>query len=106
MEPITYTLLIYEEVPDHMNLYLIPNSEIDDNLEKLLEEATGQYLGSDNDDGINKLYPLLEEGDHWDEVEEVEKPNPADLVKYKLPETDSKVSGVVITTVRRMGFYL
>ena len=43
------TLLIWEEVPEQTTLYLIPNSEIDDEMRGIMQRAHNKLINADED---------------------------------------------------------
>lgn len=47
-EPMNYSLLIWQEVPENIKLYLIPNDEIDPEARKVLETVHGYYINASN----------------------------------------------------------
>ncbi len=51
----TYTLVIWEEVPENIQLWLIPDKAINDEDRKVLDEAQITYINSDENIEATKL---------------------------------------------------
>jgi hypothetical protein len=104
----TFTLLIYEEVPENTNLYLIPN-EVANSYRGHLREAHGRYINADqSNDGMQFLSNALGEprdsDEHWKDIAGV-------LREYKVAKQDKdgnmpQITGVVVTDVCISGFIL
>lgn len=56
----TFTLLVYSNIPEDTNLYLIPNSDITDEQLSFLKEAHNKLVnGDDNNTGMEFLMAAL-----------------------------------------------
>lgn len=87
-ETVPSTLLIWEEVPESVKLYLIPN-KVADTCREELEIANGTYVNNDDNAGLYFLDTALEAG--------------GSLAQY---ETRSALAYVNITHVYVSGFIL
>ena len=59
-----YTLLVYEEVPENLRMFLIP-SDVAEKYRSFLEQAHGHYINSDDmNDGMNFLCAALTTHEH------------------------------------------
>lgn len=98
------TLIVFENVPESTDFFLIPNDVIDDTLQKLINGATGKFINSDDDiEALDELYNRLYEGSHYGDDDE-EIANLGDLAKYMQNSGTNKITAE-ITDVRLMGFY-
>jgi hypothetical protein len=69
----TFSLVIWEIVPDDTNLYLIPNNVITDDLRRVLEGAHGKFINQDDDvEDTDKLQYALMDADPTYEIEHKE----------------------------------
>lgn len=62
----TYTLLIWENVPEDTKLYVVPNDEITDEQRRYLNEADGKIIGyADMCKGLEFLNAALCSKEEW-----------------------------------------
>lgn len=103
------TLLVWEQLPETSSLYLIPNSEIDEEMRATLALAHGKLINCDDltdeqSEAINRLTNILSvepeyvdknyKGTKWDST----------WAKYQLP--DGEPTMTVITHVYKTGWVL
>jgi hypothetical protein len=99
----TYTLLVYEMVPEDTNLYLIPN-QVADQYRHFLQQAAGKFVNSDDtNDGMHFLIaatsPKKEYVDNdWTEYGMIFHP-------YLLSD-QSAIEDKIITAIYLSGFIL
>lgn len=94
----TFSLLIWEEFPDDMLFYLIPNYVVDaenERLRKILEVSQGSYVNDVDGHKNQALVALNGACDHDD----------GELRQYQR-DTETPLTGVVITAVYRSGILL
>lgn len=69
------TLVIWEQVPEQTDLYLIPNSEIDDEMRVIMQGAHNKLINSDDDvEDALKLNAALSPKDDGRPLDEQEYP--------------------------------
>lgn len=115
--PHTYTLLIFEQVPESTELYLVPNTAALQPLFEAMKVADGHFVNSsENDDTQEEALGVLSWGlmtfEHHDEANERAEAaeagmNPSlvgALAEFKT-ETPIQPDGV-ITRIYRAGFLL
>lgn len=99
----TYSLLIWETVPEETDLYLIPNDVITDGLRNVLEGAHHKFINQDDDvDNTNKVSVALTNNPEY--ASEQYKQYLGLFVDYKV--IDSKPVSANITNVYLTGFIL
>ena len=102
------TLLIWEQIPETTDLFLIPNDDIERNgWRKRLEEAHGLFLNSDeSNEGLDFLnLAVLDEDSRYVESKEHLNQYMCLFNKYK-QNTIRPLTNVEITHVYRSGFML
>lgn len=114
VRPGTFTLLIWEEIPETTRLVLLPNSELKEEDVVLLRAVHRHYMNATgtektHEDAIEKLTnALYEDADH---VYEAYKGTMWDqrFTKYIVDNDKggaSAIEGVIITNVYRTGWYI
>lgn len=100
----TYTLLVWEEIPENTKMFMIPN-EIADKYRNYLEEAHNRYINIDEtNDGMNFLnYALAKE--KWAEGYPMEE-HTGVFADYEVNFKNNPISNVQITFVYHSGFCL
>jgi hypothetical protein len=101
----TYTLLIYENVPESTSLYLIPDNEAD-KYREVLRGAHNKFINSDDDDrneNMGILSAMLAKKKEF--VEAVHLKHACLLSGYEV-STDRPIVGKQITVVYFSGFIL
>lgn len=98
MKPETFTLLLWEEIPETTKFYLIPNSLVEKYL-PTLRAVAGKHINAIGDD-----IPELQQMNIWIYGEDGMMGPDAELHAFQIEETSCVESP--ITCVIRSGFYL
>lgn len=107
----TYTLLIWESVPESMNLYLIPDEILDQDDQGLLESTNGHYLNSldipDNvRDAVDTLSDALsEKPEHLSAKNPPGSPWAQRFVSYQI-EAGPVPIGTTLSKIIRTGYLM
>lgn len=108
----TFTLLVWEEVPETTKLYLIPNSTLDAEDHTTLKTANGNYIngGTDNDDGAETALDCINNA-LCEDAKYLDDDHPAGskwAQRWKDYEQgkDKPIEGVIVTHVYVCGFLL
>lgn len=98
------TLIIWENVPESLTLYIIPN-EIADKYRNFLEQAHGTYINSGKEnEGTNFVNNAIAEG-KYEEYEGSNEDYHGLFASYKV-NGEAPVAGVDINYVYYTGFLL
>lgn len=105
----TFTLLIWEEIPESIKLYVIPDANLDDDDRKVLEAVQGNYINEvgltdEEHDALNCINAALTEN-----PEHLPKEHPADskwACRFQDYKQEMGPLGVVISRVVQCGFLL
>lgn len=99
------TLVIWEQVPEQTDLYLIPNSEIDEEMRGILQRAHNKLINADEDvEDALKLNAALSDTKY--DVEEQYKPYHGRFAHHKVDKDTGPVIDTAVTHVYLSGWYL
>jgi|WetSurMetagenome_2_1015567.scaffolds.fasta_scaffold1443765_1 hypothetical protein len=99
----TFTLLIWEEVPEDTKLFLIPNEDLPEQYREVFTAAQDKFINSDDDvDATNQICCMLGKPEHSDPRHLAVA---GTLCCYQLDKSEPIV-GKVITHVYYTGFML
>lgn len=97
----TFTLLIWDNVCDETNMFLIPDESIGEYLRALLEASHNKYINSDDDEELFDLQYKLFELEMFDNENNSLGQSSADLREYKLKDNgnfiNSHISKIYLT---------
>lgn len=108
--PVPSTLLIWEQVPESTDLYVIPNDTLDDDAREVLTRAHGYYINGDTPPlsgiAINCISAALT--DNPDHLPDEHAPGSKWAQRWSTYKQDPKtpLAGTHITHVVRCGFLL
>jgi hypothetical protein len=100
---LTYTLIIWQEIPENCKLYLVPNELITPEHAQLIAEANGKIINADDDcDGLLFLNAAISEVQFDEDLQFHEQ-----CGLYVNLEVDAlSIKNVKITSVCLTGFLL
>jgi hypothetical protein len=108
---VTHTLIIFEQVPESTQLYLVPDSEIDEEHRKVLRTAHGNLVNTvdlelEEEDAINCISSILcKTEDHLAEAHPKGSRWAMHWAKYE-KQVDEPLEGLSVSNVYWTGWVL
>lgn len=104
----SYTLIVYEEIPENTKLFLVPNDEINSKQREMLAKVAGCFINTETQiDECNWLSNILcKKKSHCARWSNDDDHSDWCAWSKHQKESDVQIEGVVITNVIVTGFVL